>query len=1788
MKFLYDPQSISRVTWQLISNNLITPSIFMFLTIAEGLQSIFYAFLLQQQLVNEIKLDLESGLNENQITNGETDSSDAPASESSSIQISLLFINDYQKMLTDNENFVMVTSASIFGLNFFLGLIFTYLLWNQKKKMIKDLSESSMIHKVFGCLLIIYARGLYLITFEFIIRGYSAYQQYDLGIKIGLSITNTISVVLFFFFIFYTRRIFKLNMLSNHISWSNSDSKAIYFGFFAKIINPLILSFDTNGDYITAEIIICLIIQTLYLVMILFFADIYNRKIDLVQKFIQATVVLILEISFIKYLIKENDGKEFILFLCVLPFHLYFIYRLNKRRKEQILEMFTEGKLKMELQFEYLLIYLYEIVQDSLIDSKVSQEYYSEILKLLEGHQLTCYNTDCICTKQGDFMEIFKQGQKQSTNVFLVELQNLKKIKEYIQMKSGKWFVSSVNRMKEDQFRDKYYNKRDIDDDEEDISLIDDQSNDDGGFLNSLDIQDATKQIRIRPKRKIKIDIQHVKRRFVTNFILLFFVEIKQKFPNSLKIHILCNYYSMMIVQKPQLCISQLRGFNDKNFSWLDRISKFVNEFYILDEYEKHDKSNLDSNMQIKVDGEHFIMINDLYEEFQTQVDQMSFDAVEFWKGFTQDDVDPYKQYDLGEKIADSIQATYKTFKEIEDNLIQKDYKIYVWFAQIQLKIMNDNDGYQIFIQKMRGVMQMNKMFQSNMRGKISEDSGFIVSDGHSNNSGKILFMNKTIKRWLLREEDDTKFLNINALMPKLIGERHDEFMKKYNETGESVILNKQILNFLMDKNGSIFPAEMLIKFHYSQKFKYCFITFIEKVKTIKPFIDMVKYKTEQLLFMTIDMYDGQIFEVSRNLLNLLEYFGINQYKDIREISFTEKKRLIQDLLTDFSFEELTRYKQTHKNKNDSYEKIHTLNLFSFSDNIDYYGVNSTKDECQAKVAIYVDTYGECKLNIGFVVLSISTGHQNLDFINELKSNDAAEVQQQEYKDEQQEMQLRESQENDSVASSSCGSSNSGSSSSSYHALQQFHTFYRQQTPRILKIVIQLILLMFIASITIATVNLVLNIRSHNLSELEVKQVRASMDRVNFSVSIRLLLRTMMNIANGYEPNKSKLLDDRFKVYQGLLRSKAEQLISAQYYLDNSGYQFSQSFENELKKSEITLSYLMENNVLRKENVTMRNMQSLYGSRLVQVENYTMQQMKGNLKIQNLKPNLSVNYQPTIEEQTLYFIVENGNGIVRTYNRFFADLYITDSVKNSENNESNTMITTVISVITIFLVTCVISPIISKTEERKYNALVFFMRIPRNQVEQYIKSCQECQNLDASPNIQKKEKNTVNNVPNEDFKTYDYQSMNYPQDHSVLDVSDVQLMQENSFNQSNNLESTQKRLFEENSVRNELINTNARLRNYPQKSSDTSVIGGNEESKYLSMANLQRRKNKQINHANLSISDSSEKPNDLKSLQNKQIKVSNEQQEQQIRDQEILEELMNRNLQKIKGIAFKKKTLTFLFVMVLMVVFSVYFIISFFMAQKNYQTAANSSIDLGTIFSKEQCFENLISYQRENMIQNKTIMLTDNITEASQYFLTTCSTQEAKYKELRKSLPEYFQDAKQYLEQIETNKYCDVVYVDSLNFLNSPCQIALNGLMSKGMTNTLFYMLSQAQKTELAFKNSYQNQRRDDQFLRVELNSTDVIDIIDTKMYIMGYSFIELENQCMESALKYFKKLLTDFIIVYAVFLALLISSMIYFTIFAFKRLRRSMWSTNMLLKIIPKQALNKNDSELLKQFFVN
>jgi len=55
-------------------------------------------------------------------------------------------------------------------------------------------------------------------------------------------------------------------------------------------------------------------------------------------------------------------------------------------------------------------------------------------------------------------------------------------------------------------------------------------------------------------------------------------------------------------------------------------------------------------------------------------------------------------------------------------------------------------------------------------------------------------------------------------------------------------------------------------------------------------------------------------------------------------------------------------FKNTHKNKKAFYEKIHKLNLQSFSDSLDYYKAINIFDDVTGRVAIYMDSYGKGQL----------------------------------------------------------------------------------------------------------------------------------------------------------------------------------------------------------------------------------------------------------------------------------------------------------------------------------------------------------------------------------------------------------------------------------------------------------------------------------------------------------------------------------------------------------------------------------------------------------------------------------------------------------------------------------------------------------------------------------------------------------------------------------------------------------------------------------------------------------
>lgn len=85
--------------------------------------------------------------------------------------------------------------------------------------------------------------------------------------------------------------------------------------------------------------------------------------------------------------------------------------------------------------------------------------------------------------------------------------------------------------------------------------------------------------------------------------------------------------------------------------------------------------------------------------------------------------------------------------------------------------------------------------------------------------------------------------------------------------------------------------------------------------------------------------------------------------------------------------------------------------------------------------------------------------------------------------------------------------------------------------PKSLKLVVQLLFILLSVSIVIASINLAFSVSNKQQSVATVNVLRKAIDRINFTSNCRLIARSMIDIANGYESNESPILPDRFTHY---------------------------------------------------------------------------------------------------------------------------------------------------------------------------------------------------------------------------------------------------------------------------------------------------------------------------------------------------------------------------------------------------------------------------------------------------------------------------------------------------------------------------------------------------------------------------------------------------------------------------------------------------------------------------------
>lgn len=123
---------------------------------------------------------------------------------------------------------------------------------------------------------------------------------------------------------------------------------------------------------------------------------------------------------------------------------------------------------------------------------------------------------------------------------------------------------------------------------------------------------------------------------------------------------------------------------------------------------------------------------------------------------------------------------------------------------------------------------------------------------------------------------------------------------------------------------------------------------------------------------------------------------------------------------------------------------------------------------------------------------------------------------------------------NDGRDNSHSGTGSSSSmkdSSASMAEFRNFHSFTEQQTPKTLILILRLIMGLYLIMLTVASVNLGINVQRQIESENDVHTVRYAYDRMNWISMNQLLFRVLLNTANGYEPNSTTLIPDRFNTY---------------------------------------------------------------------------------------------------------------------------------------------------------------------------------------------------------------------------------------------------------------------------------------------------------------------------------------------------------------------------------------------------------------------------------------------------------------------------------------------------------------------------------------------------------------------------------------------------------------------------------------------------------------------------------
>lgn len=297
-------------------------------------------------------------------------------------------------------------------------------------------------------------------------------------------------------------------------------------------------------------------------------------------------------------------------------------------------------------------------------------------------------------------------------------------------------------------------------------------------------------------------------------FVKVVLIEALARLPKSRKLHMLYAYIQHERLKNKfkalhELMIAETHKPGLQEEFAIYRYRNIIEDEMIDSDIRGSEAKGLDLNIIITYQNKFIDFVNNIEKAVNFHLD--------FWRELLEENPDIEKLQNLGSRLTHQVDISSENFQklvQINPNNV-RTMQIYGNFLR---EIINDDHQGKVLLDKAESIEKnanIARKFADEERLKYSDNSStcLITVSANINELGLVTNCTSEIKRILQFSTNELIGQNISKIMPKILGDSHDEFIQAYFENPISRVMGIERLLFPINKAGFIVPCTLFIKF---------------------------------------------------------------------------------------------------------------------------------------------------------------------------------------------------------------------------------------------------------------------------------------------------------------------------------------------------------------------------------------------------------------------------------------------------------------------------------------------------------------------------------------------------------------------------------------------------------------------------------------------------------------------------------------------------------------------------------------------------------------------------------------------------------------------------------------------------------------------------------------------------------------------------------------------------------------------------------------------------------------